>query len=167
MASANPLKIKFSSVDCRGIEPRFSDCKSKVVPLDQQPFVLFALSFWYLKSIAGSGIEPDGRPYESQIGTSRPASKISLTPALPRFGVGCISPAAIRFSQIDSDFDFGDAAWVFLLESEFLQTHIVTESTTRVGWQNQMFVRCHWPIELKIVSQSSVAPVCSSMKKYC
>ena len=91
--------------------------------------------------------------------------KISLTPALPCFGVGCISPAAIRFSQIDSDFDFGDAAWVFLLESEFVQTHIVTESTTLVGWQNQMSVRYHWPIELKIVSQSSVAPICSSVKK--
>ena len=90
--------------------------------------------------------------------------KISLTPALPHFGGGCISPVAIRFSQIVSDFDFGDAAWVFLPESEFLQTHIVTESTTLVGWQNQMFVRYHWPIELKIVSQSSVAPVCSSVK---
>ena len=66
-------------MDCRGIEPRFSDCKSNVLPLDQQP-VYLTHSFWDMKSIAGSGIEPDGRPYESQIGTSRPASKNSTHP---------------------------------------------------------------------------------------
>ena len=91
--------------------------------------------------------------------------KISLTPALPRFGGGCISPKVTLVQQPDSYFGgdvFDDHA--FLPESEFLKMHIATGSTTQVGWRNQMFVRYHWPIELKIVSQSSVAPISSSVK---
>ena len=52
--SAHP---PFSKVDRRGIEPRFPACKAGVVPLDQQPVLIFEYA-----QVIEVGVEPTNSP---------------------------------------------------------------------------------------------------------